>query len=140
MAGVFNEVEISWKGKTYFFTPSNRLLRRIEGQLAPSSLTDVINRISEGKPPISEAAFIIAEFLKAGGADNSVADEDAIYGEIVADFERNQGKGFLLLCEAIMLAISPSDNAAKKRNADSAEKPVVEGSAQSTTTPESTGG
>jgi hypothetical protein len=120
MAGVFNEMTINWEGGSYTFTPSNRLLRRIEGELSPSSLTDVARRMNEGKPPISETAYIISEFLSAAGADKSVADEDKIYAGIMNDFATNNGTGFIGLCKALLMAISPADDTAKKPTAASA--------------------
>lgn len=116
MAGVFNEVTIDWKGKQFVFTPSNRLLRRIEGELSPSSLTDVINRMGQGKPPISETSFIIGKFLEAAGASPEEADEDEVYKEIMNDFAdpNSEGRGFLALCGMIIQVISPAEDTAKK--------------------------
>lgn len=122
MSGVFNEITINWAGGAYTFTPSNRILRRIEGELSPSSLTDVARRMNEGKPPISETAYIISQFLLAGGASASVADEDNIYAGIMKDFSENEGNGFVGLCKALLMAISPSDDTAKKHTAVSASE------------------
>lgn len=117
MSSVFNEMSIGWKGGTYTLTPSNRLLRKIEAELSPSSLTDVISRMNEGKPPIAETAFIISKFLEAASAPSDVSDEDEIYGGIMEDFENNEGAGFVGLCEAILTAISPAGETAKKSSA-----------------------
>ena len=121
MADVFNDIKIEWLGETYTFRPTNRLLRRIEGELSPSSLTDVLNRMNAGKPPISETAFIVAKFLEAGGAEPDVADEDRVYGEIMNDFAENDGEGFVALCKTIVIAISPSEHTGKKSSAVSNE-------------------
>ena len=131
MSGVFNEITIEWGGKRFIFTPSNRLLRRIEGELSPSSLTDVARRMNDGKPPISETAFIISEFLKAGGAEGDEGDEDQIYAAIMRDFAENDGNGFVGLCRSILTAISPADNTAKKPTAASTSRPNGEAAASS---------
>jgi hypothetical protein len=123
MSGVFNEITINWAGGAYTFTPSNRLLRRIEGELSPSSLTDVARRMNEGKPPISETAYIISEFLKAGGASEKVSSEDQIYSGIMKDFSENEGNGFVGLCKALLMAISPAEDTAKKPSAASVSEP-----------------
>lgn len=119
MADVFNQMAIHWRGKDWTFTPSNRILRGIEGSLSPSSLTDVVQRMTAGKPPISETAFILSKFLEAAGAEGDDADEDLIYAEIMRDFEVNNGKGFVRVCKAVVQAISPSEETAKKLSAGS---------------------
>ena len=108
---VFRDIKLTHDGQEYWLTPSNRLLRRIEGEMAPSSLTDMIARIGSGKPPVSEVALVVSMFLKEAGADG--ANEDDIYGELMADL-MNGGKIFGAMCEAIVLAISPVDAAGKK--------------------------
>ena len=105
---VFREIKLSYKGKDYDLTPSNRLLRKIEREL---SLTDMIARIGEAKPPISEIAFVASEFLKAAGAGD--VDEDEMHQALMADV-MNGGDVFQHMCEAIVLAISPPEDIAKK--------------------------
>jgi len=109
---VFRDHEISWMGKRYTFTPSNRLLRRIEGQLAPSSFVDIINRMRNGKTPVSEVAFVVAEFLRAAGADD--VSEDDIYGAIQQDFVSNNGEGFTRLAQTVILVVSPAEGTREK--------------------------
>lgn len=108
---VFREVKLIHNGEEYWLTPSNRLLRRIEGEMAPSSLTDMIARIGSGKPPVSEVALVVSMFLKEAGADG--ASEDELYGELMADL-MSGGKVFGAMCEAIVMAISPADATGKK--------------------------
>lgn len=110
--GVFREITMKYNGDEFVVTPNNRLLRRIEGELAPSSLTDMVGRIGSAKPPVSEVAFVIAEFLKSGGAEN--VDEDQMYADLMTDLMENKGKVFGHMCEALMLAISPVDAKVKK--------------------------
>lgn len=109
---VFRDIDMVYEGQTYTVTPSNRLLRRIEGQLAPSSLTDMISRIGSAKPPVSEVAFVVAEFLKEGGADG--VNEDQMYADLMGDLMGNDGKVFAAMTEALVSAISPVDVPAKK--------------------------
>jgi len=111
--GVFRDIEMEYEGQTYTVTPSNRLLRRIEGELSPSSLTDMIARIGSAKPPVSEVAFVVAEFLKAGGAEK--VSEDEMYAELMSDLMTNEGKVFGAMTEAIVVAISPVDEVKTKK-------------------------
>ena len=109
---VFKEVTMSFDGETYAFTPSMMLLRRIEANIAPSSLTDIIVRVGSQRPPVSEIAFVAAEFLRAAGAEN-VSDE-MIYAELINDMIENDGTAFGQMCEAIVAAITPPKDIAKK--------------------------
>lgn len=108
---VFREVKMTYDGEEYWLTPSNRLLRRIEAEMAPSSLTDMIARIGHGKPPVSEVALVVTEFLKAAGAQK--VDEDQMYSDLMGDL-MDGGKIFSAMCEAIVTAISPADGEGKK--------------------------
>lgn len=108
---VFRELKMTHDEVEYWLTPSNRLLRRIEAELAPSSLTDMITRIGSGKPPVSEVALVVSEFLKEAGAPK--VDEDEMYGELMQDL-LGGGKVFSAMCEVIVAAISPTDDAGKK--------------------------
>lgn len=110
---VFRDIEMEYGGKSYTVTPSNRLLRKIEGELSPSSLTDMIARIGSAKPPVSEVAFVVAELLKAGGADT--VDEDQMYVDLMSDLMTNEGKVFGAMTEAIVVAISPVDEVKTKK-------------------------
>ncbi|QDP54150.1 MAG: hypothetical protein GOVbin4685_10 [Prokaryotic dsDNA virus sp.] len=117
--GVFRDIEMEYDGKSYTVTPSNRLLRKIEGELSPSSLTDMIARIGSAKPPVSEVAFVVSEFLKAGGAEK--VDEDQMYVDLMGDLMSNEGKVFAAMTEALVVAISPVDAPAKKQKPSKAK-------------------
>lgn len=106
---VFRDVTINWAGNDYVVTPSNRLLRRIEGE--GISFTHMISRIANGEPPISEVSFVIAEFLKSAGAK---VTEDDIYAEIMAALSRGDGDAFANLAVSVVEAISPQEPDAKK--------------------------
>lgn len=120
---VFRDVKLSYDGEEYWLTPSNRLLRRIESEMAPSSLTDMISRISHGKPPVSEVALVVTEFLREAGVPK--VNEDQMYADLMNDLQ-DGGKVFGAMCEAIVMAISPSDDAGKK-SAPRASKPKATG-------------
>lgn len=107
---VFRDITLEYQDESYTLTPSNRLLRKIEGE--GISLTDVIARTSEGKPPISEISFICASLLTAAGAPD--VDEDAMYGELMQDVVDNGGKVFSGMCQVIVDILSPDEATIKK--------------------------
>lgn len=108
---VFRDIDMHYEGETYTLTPSNRLLRKIEAGLAPSSLTGMIGRVAAANPPVAEVAYVVAELLIAAGVKN--VDEDEMYGELMDDLA-NGGEVFAQMCEAVILAISPAEDTAKK--------------------------
>lgn len=109
---VFREVEIVWRGKRYAVTPTNRLLRQIEGQ--GISLAHMLTRIGSGQPPISEVALVAAELLKAGGAK---VTEDEIYSEIMVTLGEGRDEVFVAFASAIGEAIAPKGLTGKKPEA-----------------------
>lgn len=76
---VFREVELTVKGETVVFTPSNRLLRRIDSGLAPQTILGVLNGFDGQQAPVPALSYILAEFMRAGGSE---MDEDEVYGEL----------------------------------------------------------
>lgn len=82
MAGVFRDVTAEWEGVEYTFTPSNRVLRRIEG--LGVNVATLIHGLSVGPMSAPNLAFVAAEFLKIGGADVS---EDDVYLKIMSGTE-----------------------------------------------------
>ena len=110
---VFREMTIEWGGEEYAFTPSNKLMRRIEGELAPSSLIGVMQRTSEANPPISEISYIAAEFLKSAGVPDAPSEDD-MFMEIMGDTQNNGGAWFAGFCEVLVMAITPPDTGVKK--------------------------
>jgi hypothetical protein len=108
---VFRDIEIDYDGKSYTLTPTNRLLRKVESGLAPSSLVGMIGRVATENPPVSEVAYVSAEFLAAAGVAD--VDEDAMFLELMEDLA-NGGEVFSMLCATIIQAISPAEETAKK--------------------------
>ena len=121
---VFRDVTIQWDGEEYVLTPSNRLLRRIEGE--GISLPHMISRIGKGEPPISEVCYVMAEFLKSAGAKVS---EDDIYGEVMTSLAGGDENGFANMAAAIVEAISPEEPGKKPKAL--AEKPQSKAGAKS---------
>lgn len=80
---VFRDISIRFKGDDYTVTPSNRLLRMIEGRARIDdpgfNLARVVYEIQVGPVSIPSLAYLGAEFLKSSGAD--VSDDDVL-GEL----------------------------------------------------------
>lgn len=74
---LFREVTFEIDGQEYTLTPSNKLLRRIEGQGV--TLAGISNMAASGNPPISHVAFLIWMMAKEGGYAGS---EDDILSEL----------------------------------------------------------
>jgi hypothetical protein len=70
--GIFRDISLSYDGQEYIITPSNRLLRMIEGkgrQEVPSfNLVLVLYHMQTGAGSLPDMAFILAEFLRSAGA------------------------------------------------------------------------
>lgn len=122
---VFRDLDMSWQGKTYTVTPSNRLLRRIEGEVG--SLTSMIAKIGAGEPPVSETCYVVAELLKAGGAD---VNEDEVYGEVMTALANGQEEAFAEMAVSVVEAISPQGLTGKKPEARE-EKPKAKKASKS---------
>lgn len=122
---VFREIEMKWDGETYVVTPSNRILRRIEGE--GISLSHMISRVAEGQPPISEVCFVMAELLNSAGAE---VTEDDIYGEVMTELSNGNDKAFANMALAIVEAISPQGLTGKKPEGQPV-KPRQKGKAKS---------
>lgn len=106
MAGVFRETRIEYDGKEYWFTPSNKFLRRVDAGLAPQTLLGVVATMDGRNVPLPALAFIISEMVKEGGGD---VDEDDVLGELYADLQHNSGNGIGPLVQAIGDCITPPD-------------------------------
>lgn len=97
---VFRELTITWQGKDYKFTPSMRLMRSIE--MGDISFTDIAIRTSQGRPPISHIATVLAKMLQAGGAK---VTEEEVYSELVTGSQESV-TGLITM---VLTAFSPSE-------------------------------
>jgi hypothetical protein len=101
---VFRELTITWKGEEYTFTPSMRLMRSIE--MGDISFTDIAIRTSQGRPPISHIAFVLAKMLQAAGAK---VQDDEVYAELVS----GEQDSITALISLVLTAFSPAEDNAK---------------------------
>lgn len=105
---VFRELTIKWRGEEYTFVPSMKLMRSIE--MGDISFTDIAVRTSQGRPPISHIAFVLAKMLNAAGA--KVTDED-VYAELIG----GSAEEVTNLISFVLMAFSPAETDEKKADA-----------------------
>jgi len=105
---VFRELTINWKGTDYKFVPSMKLMRSIE--MGDISFTDIAVRTSQGRPPISHIAFVLAKMLQSSGC--KVTDEQ-VYMELVGGSQAN----VTALISVVLTAFSPSETNPKNSDA-----------------------
>jgi len=110
MGKVFREVSIEFAGETYRFTPSNRMLRRIDAGLAPQTLLGVIGTMDGKNVPLPSLAYVISEMISEGGGN---VDEDDVLYELYDDIESNNGEGIPPLVHVIGDCVTPPGDAAK---------------------------
>jgi len=109
---VFRELIINWRGQEYRFTPSMRLMRSIE--MGEISLTDIAVRTSQGRPPLSHIAFVLARILQSAGA--KVTDDDA-YAELI----RGKQEDVTAMIGVVLQAFAPGDGEPKNPDAQTGE-------------------
>lgn len=114
--GVFRDVTMEWDGDDYTFTPSNRVLRRIESQGV--NIAKLIHGLSVGPVSAPDLAFVAAEFLKIGGAD---VDEDQVYAKIMSGTQKQIND----LATSVTMALIPmgADEKKPKRPAKKSKSP-----------------
>lgn len=105
---VFRDITINWKGKEYTLVPSMRLMRSIE--MGDISFTDIAVRTSQGRPPISHIAFVLAKMLQAAGGK---ATDDEVYEELVTGSEAE----ITSLITLVLTAFSPAEKSSKNHAA-----------------------
>lgn len=99
MVAVFREANIDWNGATYRVVPSNKLLRRIEGD--GISLVHMMQEVQRGKVQISLLAFVLATVLQSAGAD---VTED----QMLLDLSDPAAQGRIVpLAQAVLAVIFP---------------------------------
>jgi hypothetical protein len=107
---VFREVRIELNGQEYWFTPSNKFLRRIDAGLAPQTLLGVVGTMDGKNVPLPALAYIISEMVQEGGGD---ADEDDVLASLYDDLTNNGGNGIGPLVQCIGDCITPPGAAEK---------------------------
>lgn len=113
---VFRELTINWKGKDYAFIPSMKLMRSIE--MGDISFTDIAVRTSQGRPPISHIAFVLAKMLASSGC--KVSDEE-VYAELIGGSQENVTN----LISTVLMAFSPVETNAKNSAAQTESQSEV---------------
>lgn len=110
MSKVFREVRIEWDGVEYTFTPSNKMLRRIDAGLAPQTLLGVVHVMDGANVPLPALSYAISEMIAEGGGD---VDEDDVLAGLYEDLEQNEGAGIAPLVQAIGDCVTPPSSAVK---------------------------
>jgi len=106
MPGVFRDFTITWKGEPVQITPTLRLLRSIEYENV--SLADVAVRTSQGRPPVSHLALILARSLQDAGVD---VTDDEVYEEMM---DNVNPRDFATMVQSVLLAFAPAEEDPKK--------------------------
>lgn len=96
--GVFRDVIIEYEGETYVVTPSNRLLRQIDAELAPQSLFGILSNVSRTNLPLPSIALIVQQLLNSAGGQFT---EDDILAGLLHDVSHNNGDGVRPLLDSI---------------------------------------
>lgn len=101
---VFRDVTIPFGGRDYVVTPSNKLLRRIEGKGRredPSfNLVEIFMRTSAGSGAVNDAAFVLAELVNSAGGE--VTEDDA-FAHMISFESPTEYRAFLdLFCSCVM--------------------------------------
>lgn len=121
---ISREITIEFDGRNYTFTPSNKLLRKIDSQLYPQTIFGVLNQLDGQQAPLPALALIISELLNAGGGEFT---EDDILHHLYDDIRENGGKGILPLAMAITDSLTlpadvPEGNGGGRQLAPAAKK------------------
>jgi hypothetical protein len=95
---VFREVTLTWDGQEYAISPSLKLMRAIE--MNDISFMDIALRTSQGRPPMSHIATVVAKMLQSAGARVS---EDEVYQKLILGTENE----ITTLISGVMMAFSP---------------------------------
>lgn len=95
---IFREIVLEWEGKEHRVTPSMALLRSIE--MGNISFMDIALRTSQGTPPFSHLATIIAKLLQSA---NVKVSEEEVYLKLMSGSEREISS----LMTGAMVAFAP---------------------------------
>ena len=116
---IFRDVSINWRGTEYVITPSMRLMRTIE--MGDISLTDIAVRTSQGRPPVSHLAYVLAKMLASVGAKIS---EDEVYEELISGNQNDVSA----MVGAVLTAFTPQLADAKNPAARAGTQPQARAS------------
>lgn len=105
MSGVFRDFTIKWQGQDVRITPTLGLLRSIEREV---SFSDIAVRTSQGKPPVSHLALVLARVLQDAGVDTT---DEAVYATLMAT---DSSVDFAAMIQDVLLAFSPAEDDPKK--------------------------
>lgn len=101
---LFREITIPVGGVEYQITPSNKLLRRIEGKGRRDdpdfNLVAVFMRFSAGGGAVNDAAFVLAELVNASGG--TITEDDAFAHMVGMDDPKEYQAFIALFCSCIM--------------------------------------
>jgi hypothetical protein len=95
---IFREIILEWEGKECRVTPSMALLRSIE--MGNISFMDIALRTSQGTPPFSHLATIIAKLLQSANVN---ATEEDVYVKLMSGTEKEISS----LMTGAMVAFAP---------------------------------
>lgn len=122
MAPVYREVVLAWGGKEYTVTPTYELIQKIEQKV---SLSDTINRLGVGRPPISHMAWVVATMLNHAGCKSATPEQ--VYEVLAADLYEDGGEHvFVEISTGLLEAFLPQRKS-KRGNEDA---PAPEAGAQ----------
>ena len=108
LMALFRETKLTWRGEEYFVTPSNRILRRIEGE---GVYLDALGRaLRDGKVPIGQLSYVIATLLQTAGA--RITEDD-----VLEDLTDGDADVIETLALAALTALSPEQHDEKKHGA-----------------------
>ena len=113
MPGVFRDIELTYKGEKFTFSPTIRIMRNIE-QTEQISLSKMVLDATEGRFPMFEIALVYAAMLRAAGCKR--AHEDDVFMEMSKSADQPEG-AFNLYLQTIIQAISPPEMDEKKADA-----------------------
>lgn len=103
---VFRETKLTWKGQDYWFTPSNRLVRRMESE--GIRIFEIMHGFSRGQMNVGGLAYVVHVLLTSAGADVS---EDEALRDLTAMQDSGEAN---VLMEQILLAFVPEGFDEKK--------------------------
>jgi len=113
MASIFSEIELDWDGRTYYVTPSMKLINRIEQDV---SLASLARRVSMGDTPFSHVATVFTHLLKAAGCNTN---EELVFQAL---FSNKDGENLRNSLNTVLSAFFPSTDSGEDLKKSQTEK------------------